>query len=188
MRSWSGKSKETKKTPASSAARGRARYAALLSIGVAVGATLPAAAALADGPSPLAAATAAVREAAAACSRPTARGSWVKPAAAPRYSTPLLALMDSAATAVVAPSSVGQVVLAGVDLVRVLSAPVTIAGWSTAFAAASHVDTIRIQFRAAVGRPAPLACTSDVMAFSIEGHERLLMRQAELAGKSRRTR
>ena len=56
----------------------------------------------------------------------------------------------------------------------------TLAGWSTAAAAVTHVEAVRIQFQGTIGRQAPLACSPDALAFSVDAREHFLMRQADL--------
>ena len=106
-----------------------------------------------------------------------------------RHSGPLLAMAASTATAMVAPSTaVAQLAIAGLRLAQALSAPVTLAGWSTAAAAVTHVSTVRVQFQETLARQAALACPPDALAFSDAGRERVLMRQADLAGVRLRPR
>ena len=89
----------------------------------------------------------------------------------------MLAAATSAAAVVVAPpAAVARLAVAGLELARALSEPMSLAGWSTAHAAVSQADTMRIRFRETMARQGPLACAPDTVAFSFEGRERALMR------------
>jgi len=104
--------------------------------------------------------------------------------AAPSWNVaPLLATATSAASILVTPpAAVARAVSAAVELTQNLSAPMTVAGWSTASAAVTQVGAVRIQWQETLLRQAPLACPNNMVAFSFEGHERPLMREADFAG------
>lgn len=99
------------------------------------------------------------------------------------YSAPLLAVAASAATVLVTPPrSLAKAATTGVAPAQALSAPVTLAGWSTAAAAITHAGSVRIRSHGTIARQARLECPPFTIANAVEGRQSAIMRQADLAG------